>query len=39
MNTAIRVAVRAGLDLGHTVLAVKRGFRGLPAATSKRWIG
>jgi 6-phosphofructokinase 1 len=29
MNTAIRVAVRVGIDLGHTVLAVKRGFRGL----------
>jgi 6-phosphofructokinase 1 len=29
MNTAVRVAVRAGMDLGHTVLAVKRGFRGL----------
>jgi 6-phosphofructokinase 1 len=29
MNTAVRVAVRAGLDLGHTVLGVKRGFRGL----------
>ncbi len=29
MNTAVRVAVRAGLDLGHTMLAVKRGFRGL----------
>ena len=29
MNTAVRVAVRAGMDLGHTMLAVKRGFRGL----------
>ncbi len=29
MNTAIRVAVRVGIDLGHEVLAVKRGFRGL----------
>ena len=29
MNTAVRVAVRAGMDLGHTVLGVKRGFRGL----------
>lgn len=31
MNTAVRVAVRAGLDLGHTMLGVKRGFRGLAA--------
>ena len=29
MNTAVRVAVRTGMDLGHTVLGVKRGFRGL----------
>ncbi len=29
MNTVVRVAVRAGMDLGHTVLGVKRGFRGL----------
>ncbi|MFW2333570.1 6-phosphofructokinase [Ilumatobacter sp.] len=29
MNTAVRVAIRAGLDLGHTMLAVRRGFRGL----------
>ena len=29
MNTAVRVAVRTGMDLGHTMLAVKRGFRGL----------
>ena len=29
MNTAVRVAVRAGMDLGHTMLAAKRGFRGL----------
>ncbi len=29
MNTAVRVALRVGMDLGHTVLAVKRGFRGL----------
>lgn len=29
MNTAVRVAVRAGMDLGHTMLGVKRGFRGL----------
>jgi 6-phosphofructokinase 1 len=29
MNTAIRVAVRVGIDLGHEMLAVKRGFRGL----------
>jgi 6-phosphofructokinase 1 len=29
MNTAVRVAVRLGLDRGYTVLAVKNGFRGL----------
>jgi 6-phosphofructokinase 1 len=29
MNTAVRAAVRLGLDRGHTVLAVKNGFRGL----------
>lgn len=29
MNTAVRVAVRVGLDLGHTMLAVRNGFRGL----------
>ncbi len=29
MNTAVRVAVRVGIDLGHTVLAARRGFRGL----------
>jgi 6-phosphofructokinase 1 len=29
MNTAVRAAVRLGLDHGYTVLAVKNGFRGL----------
>jgi 6-phosphofructokinase 1 len=29
MNTAVRVAVRLGLDKGHTMLAVKNGFVGL----------
>ena len=29
MNTAVRAAVRLGLDRGYTVLAVKNGFRGL----------
>ena len=29
MNTAVRVATRVGLDLGHTMLAVTNGFRGL----------
>ena len=28
MNTAVRVSVRAGIDQGHTVLAVKNGFPG-----------
>jgi 6-phosphofructokinase 1 len=29
MNTAVRVAVRLGLDRGHDMLAVRNGFRGL----------
>lgn len=29
MNTAVRVAVRMGLDMGHTILAARNGFRGL----------
>jgi 6-phosphofructokinase 1 len=29
MNTAVRAAVRLGLDRGYTVLAVNNGFRGL----------
>ncbi|MGI9644639.1 MAG: 6-phosphofructokinase, partial [Ilumatobacteraceae bacterium] len=29
MNTAVRVAVRVGMDMGHTVLGGRRGFRGL----------
>ena len=29
MNTAVRVAVRMGLDQGHTMLAARNGFRGL----------
>jgi 6-phosphofructokinase 1 len=29
MNTAVRVAVRLGLDKGHTMLAVRHGFQGL----------
>ncbi|MFC2037407.1 6-phosphofructokinase, partial [Chloroflexota bacterium] len=29
MNTAVRVAVRLGIDNGHTVLAVRNGFQGL----------
>ena len=29
MNTAVRVAVRLGLDRGHDMLAVSHGFRGL----------
>ena len=33
MNTAARVAVRLGLDKGHTMLAVKGGFRGLRDGT------
>jgi 6-phosphofructokinase 1 len=29
MNTAVRVAVRLGIDKGHTMLAVQNGFQGL----------
>lgn len=29
MNTAVRAAVRLGLDQGHTILAVRNGFDGL----------
>jgi 6-phosphofructokinase 1 len=29
MNTAVRAAVRLGMDRGHTLLAVRRGFHGL----------
>ncbi len=29
MNTAVRVAVRLGIDKGHTVLAIQNGFEGL----------
>ncbi|MGD2039453.1 MAG: 6-phosphofructokinase [Anaerolineae bacterium] len=29
MNTAVRVAVRLGIDAGHTMLAVQNGFPGL----------
>ncbi|MBN1659690.1 MAG: 6-phosphofructokinase [Anaerolineae bacterium] len=29
MNTAVRAAVRLGLDKGHTLLAVRNGFEGL----------
>jgi 6-phosphofructokinase 1 len=29
MNTAVRAAVRLGLDKGHSMLGVKNGFRGL----------
>ena len=29
MSTAVRTAVRVGLDLGHTMLTVQKGFRGL----------
>lgn len=29
MNTAIRAAVRLGIDRGHTILGIKNGFQGL----------
>jgi 6-phosphofructokinase 1 len=31
MNTAVRAAVRLGLDKGHVMLGIKNGFRGLIA--------
>jgi 6-phosphofructokinase 1 len=31
MNTAVRVAVRVGIDSGHTMLGISNGFRGLEA--------
>jgi 6-phosphofructokinase 1 len=31
MNTAVRAAVRLGIDQGHTMLAVQNGFAGLAA--------
>ena len=39
MNTAVRVAVRLGLDLGHHVLAATNGFEGLLAGeiTEMTW--
>ncbi len=33
MNTAVRVAVRVGVDHGHTMLAVHNGFTGLAEGT------
>ena len=35
MNTAVRAAVRIGLDKGHTVLAVQNGLAGLLAGNIK----
>jgi 6-phosphofructokinase 1 len=35
MNTAIRAAVRIGLDKGHTVLGITNGFQGLIDGTLK----
>ncbi|HEX6256989.1 MAG TPA: 6-phosphofructokinase, partial [Euzebyales bacterium] len=29
MNTAVRVAVRLGMDRGHAMMAVRKGLRGL----------
>lgn len=31
MNPAVRVAVRVGIDNGHTMLGIRNGFRGLEA--------
>jgi len=31
MNTAVRVAVREGIDNGHTMLAIRSGYKGLRA--------
>lgn len=35
MNTAVRAAVRLGLDQGHTLLATQNGFEGLQAGQIK----
>jgi 6-phosphofructokinase 1 len=35
MNTAVRVAVRVGVDLGHTMLTVRNGFQGLGSGEIK----
>jgi len=29
MNTAVRAAIRLGIDMGHTMLAIQNGFEGL----------
>lgn len=39
MNTAVRAAVRLGLNHGYSVLAVKNGFLGLQNGQSRRWTG
>ena len=36
MNTAARVAVRVGMDRGHTMLGVRDGFRGLAGGADRR---
>jgi 6-phosphofructokinase 1 len=36
MNTAVRAAVRLGLDHGHTMLGVEHGFKGLVAGDIKK---
>jgi 6-phosphofructokinase 1 len=40
MNPAVRVAVRVGIDNGHTVLGIHNGFRGLEAGyiTEMDWM-
>jgi 6-phosphofructokinase 1 len=35
MNTAVRAAVRLGIDAGHTMLGIKRGFEGLATGRIK----
>jgi 6-phosphofructokinase 1 len=40
MNMAVRVAVRVGIDNGHTMFAIRNGFRGLEAGhfTEMDWM-
>ena len=41
MNTAVRAAVRLGVDKGHTMIGFQNGFRGLIAGDGKElaWMG
>lgn len=41
MNTAVRAAVRLGMDQGHTMLAIRNGFQGLARGEIEElaWMG